>query len=98
MPWVLFVSTPGLNGRPGPQDAEMSSLAQPDPEYFYHEGSIVAYCGKTEVAFRMLKSAISRDYCAYSDLPSDPLLAKLRGIPEFGQLLSAARECQSRYR
>jgi tetratricopeptide (TPR) repeat protein len=78
------------------QDAEMSSDA--DPEYFYHEGSIVAYCGKTEVAFRMLKAAISRDYCAYSDLQSDPLLAKLRAIPEFGQLVSSARECPSKYR
>jgi tetratricopeptide (TPR) repeat protein len=37
------------------QDAELYTLAGPDPEDFYHESSIVAYCGKKEVAFRMLK-------------------------------------------
>jgi len=30
-------------------------------------------------------------------LQSDPLLAKLRGTPEFSQLLSAGKECQARY-
>jgi hypothetical protein len=55
-------------------------------------------CGKKEVALNMLKSAIAQGYCAYSDLQSDPLLAKVRGTPEFSELLSAARECQKRYR
>jgi hypothetical protein len=79
------------------QQTETSTLAEPDPEGWYHEGSIVAYCGSNEVALRMLKSAIAQDYCSYSALRSDPLLAKLRGTPEFSELLSAAKECQNRY-
>jgi TolB-like protein len=61
------------------QETEKSTLDESDPEDFYHVGSIVAYCGKTDAAFTMLKSAIAQGYCAYSDLQSDPLLAKLRG-------------------
>src|SRR5439155_13123406 len=80
------------------QNTETSTLAESDPEDFYHIGSIVAYCGKKEVALNMLKSAVVQGYCAYSHLQSDPLLGKLRGTPEFSELLSAARECQERYR
>jgi len=76
------------------QQTETSTLADPDPERWYREASIVAYCGKKEVAFHMLKSAIAQDYCSYSALRSDPLLAKLRGTPEFSELLSAAKQCQ----
>jgi hypothetical protein len=45
----------------------------------------------------MLKSAIERDYCGYSQLQSDPLLAKLRGSSEYDQLLSEAKQCQQKY-
>jgi serine/threonine protein kinase/tetratricopeptide (TPR) repeat protein len=79
------------------QETETSTLADPDPELWYKEASIVAYCGKKEVAFHMLKSAIAQDYCSYSALKSDPLLAKLRGASEFSELLSAAKECQKRF-
>jgi hypothetical protein len=41
-----------------------------------------------------LQSAIERNYCAYSNLLSDPMLAKLRSNPGFDQLLTSARECQ----
>ena len=44
----------------------------------------------------MLKTAVEMNFCAYSNLRSDPLLAKLRGTPEFSQLLSTAKECQNR--
>jgi hypothetical protein len=44
----------------------------------------------------MLKTAVEMNFCAYSNLQSDPLLAKLRGTPEFSQLLSTAQECQNR--
>jgi hypothetical protein len=45
----------------------------------------------------MLKTAIAQDYCAYSALQSDPLLAELRETAEFGQLLSAGKECQKKF-
>lgn len=46
---------------------------------------------------RLLKGAIEANYCAYSALQSDPLLAKLRATPDFGQLLLEAKACQQRF-
>ena len=58
----------------------------------------MAYCRQNDSAFHLLKSAIDHNYCATDALQFDPLLAKLRGTPEFGQLVAAARECQNRFR
>jgi len=44
-----------------------------------------------------LKSAIAKNYCSFTALQTDPLLVKLRSTPEFGQLLSAAKECQKKF-
>ena len=78
-------------------DAEVATLKEWDPERRYRQGLILAFCGQREPALRVLKSAIEHNYCAYSDLQSDPMLVKLRGLPAFGELLSAARECQSTF-
>jgi len=45
----------------------------------------------------LLRSAIAQNYCAYSALQTDPLLVKLRGTPEFNELLAAAKACQNRF-
>ena len=42
----------------------------------------------------MLSAAIEQNYCAYSNLQIDPMLRKLREIPEFTMLLKAAKDCQ----
>src|SRR5262249_16704347 len=68
-----------------------------DPEPLYRQGSILAFCGKTQAAISMLKVAIAEDYCALGGLQSDPLLSKLRRTPEFTELLNAAKECQKKY-
>jgi hypothetical protein len=51
---------------------------------------------KKDIALRMIGRAINLNYCAYSALQSDPLLVKLRGIPKFSELVSAAKECRKR--
>ena len=76
------------------QDAETSFPADPDPETWYYEGSLFAYCGKKQAALHLLQSAIENNYCAYSNLLSDPLLTKLRADPDIDKLLTAAHECQ----
>src|SRR6185312_9686241 len=58
-------------------DAETSQPSDPDPELSYYQGAIFAYCGKKAAAFHMLKTAIELNYCAYSNLLSDPLLRGL---------------------
>jgi serine/threonine protein kinase len=75
---------------------EATVLAEGDPAPRYEQATILAYCGKPEAATRMIKSAIEKNYCSTAGLRSDPLLAKLRGTSEFGQLLIAAADCQER--
>ena len=78
------------------QKTEAAVAAEGDPAPRYQQATIMAYCGKSEVAIRMIKSAIEKNYCSASGLRADPLLAKLRGTPEFGQLLIAAADCQQK--
>ena len=78
------------------QKTEGDLVAEGDPAPTYEQATIMAYCGKTDAATRMIKSAIERNYCSTSALRSDPLLAKLRGSAEFGRLLIAAADCQER--
>jgi serine/threonine protein kinase len=79
-------------------DAETSFPADPDPETWYYEGALFAYCGKTQAALHLLQSAIQNNYCSYSNLLTDPLLAKFRADPAIDKLLTAARECQEAVR
>ncbi len=74
--------------------AETNGPTDPDPELAYYQGAIFAYCGKKNAAFRMLKAAIELNYCAYSNLLSDPLLRGLHTDQRFDELLTAAHACQ----
>jgi hypothetical protein len=69
--------------------------ADSEPRYYY--GALLSYCGQDNAALRLLRSAIGQNYCSYTALQTDPLLVKLRRTPEFSELLSAAKECQSRF-
>ncbi len=79
-------------------EAETSYPADPDPETWYYEGALFAYCGKKPAALHLLQSAIQNNYCAYSNLLADPLLTRLRSDPDIDKLLTAARECQDAVR
>jgi len=76
---------------------ETAALAGVDAEPRYVFGTLLSYCGQKDAALRLLRSAIEHNYCAFQSLQSDPLLIKLRGTPEFSELLSAAKECQGRF-
>ena len=76
------------------RDSELSAMKEPDPEASYHVAEMMAYCEQIEPALRLLKVAVRQNYCAYSALASDPLLAKVRETPGFRQLLTEAKECQ----
>ena len=74
--------------------AETSGPSDPDPEISYYQGTLFAYAGKREAAFHQLKTAIEQNYCAYSNLLSDPLLKGLHSDQRFDELLTAAHACQ----
>jgi serine/threonine protein kinase len=78
------------------QKVEAAALAGVDAEPRYTFGALLSYCGQKDAALRLLRSAIEQNYCAYTGLQTDPLLVKFRRTPEFGELLSAAKECQNR--
>jgi TolB-like protein len=75
-------------------EAATGQPADPDPELWYYQASIFAFCGKKEAAFHLFKIAIEQNYCAHSNLLSDPLLAKLRSDPKFDEILTASSNCQ----
>ncbi len=77
--------------------AETTLLPEQDSELKYYHGSILAYCGQREVALKFLRRAVEENYCAYTALQTDPLLAKMRGSAEFNQMLAAASECQKKF-
>jgi len=80
------------------QEAETSLPTEPDAETWYYQGALFAYCGKKPAALHLLQSAVEQNYCAYSNLLSDPLLAKLRADPAFDKVLTAAGKCQDAVR
>lgn len=79
-------------------DDETNFPTDPDPESWYYQGAILAFCGKKQAALHMLQSAVEQNYCAYSALLSDPLLAKLRTDTAFDKVLTAGGQCQEAVR
>ncbi len=65
-----------------------------DPEARYVNAGDFAYCGKKDIALRLMKDAIAGHYCPYIDLQTNAMLGSLRGTPEFAELLSAAKQCR----
>ena len=80
------------------QEAETSLPTEPDPETWYIQGALFAFCGKKQAALHLLQSAVEQNYCAHSNLLSDPLLAKLRTDAAFDKVLTAAGICQEAVR
>jgi serine/threonine protein kinase/tetratricopeptide (TPR) repeat protein len=76
------------------QEAESSLPSEPDAETWYYQGTLFAFCGKKQAALHLLQSAVEQNYCAHSNLLSDPLLAKLRTDTAFDKVLTAAGSCQ----
>ncbi len=72
-------------------------LADPDPEPRYIVGADLLYCGQKEAAVQLVKSAVAGRFCPYSGLQNDSVWAKLRGSPEFAELLSAAKQCRDNF-
>lgn len=81
-------------GRLAQQEAS-EILADPDPETHYVVASDVLFCGQTDLALRMIKSSIEGHFCPYDGMQNDSIWAKLRGSPEWTELLSAAKKCQN---
>ena len=73
------------------------SFVDPDPENRYWDATVLAQCGKYELAARLLKTAIDKRYCAHTALQTDPLLVGLRNKPEYDQLVLSAKHCEEQF-
>ncbi|MGC2446771.1 MAG: protein kinase [Candidatus Sulfotelmatobacter sp.] len=77
------------------RDSESSVMMEPDAEAWYHVGALMAACGQSEPALRLLKAAVQQNYCGYGALLDDPLLKDLRKETAFNEVLTAASNCQN---
>jgi DNA-binding winged helix-turn-helix (wHTH) protein/TolB-like protein/Tfp pilus assembly protein PilF len=63
-----------------------------DGEMLYKMGQAYTLLGDRSSAFRLLREAIDHNFYCYACFVRDPLLAPLRGEPQYSELMSLARE------
>jgi TolB-like protein/tRNA A-37 threonylcarbamoyl transferase component Bud32 len=101
--WYRGLLEACLENRPVPEIVRLigqegpALMAERDPEMKYYQGSLLAWCGQKDAALGLIRSAVDDNYCATGALNSDPLLARLRGVPEFGELRRASANCQQKF-
>lgn len=76
------------------RDVVATRFTDPDPEPRYIVAGDLLFCGQKDAAVQLIKSAIAGHFCAYSGLQNDSVWTKLRGTPEFAELLSAGKRCR----
>jgi hypothetical protein len=99
-PWGGYATLAAfLDHRPSADIAALASGVKPaaDPEVNYFSAAHLSYCGHAEAAGPLLRESIARGYCSYPAIDSDPLLANLRARPEFAEIRSAAKQCQTTF-
>jgi hypothetical protein len=99
LPWARLLNAcmdnpSSENAIKSARQAAAEIMADPDPEVSYTVAPDILFCGQKELALNMLKSSVAHHFCAYSGLQNDSSWAKLRGTPEFAELVSAAKKCR----
>jgi DNA-binding winged helix-turn-helix (wHTH) protein/TolB-like protein len=79
------------------QQVRADSMAAPDPFPKYVLAAWDSFCGEPDLALGELRRAISQNYCAYPQMETDPLLAKIRMRPEFAEIRSLGIACQQHF-
>jgi DNA-binding winged helix-turn-helix (wHTH) protein/TolB-like protein/tetratricopeptide (TPR) repeat protein len=88
---------PPPNGGVGAQKMRSMVMAASDPGIKYGLATADAFCSHPEFAFGELRRAISQNYCAYPQMETDPLLTKIRAMPEFAEIRSLGIACQQHF-
>ncbi|HEX4535845.1 MAG TPA: winged helix-turn-helix domain-containing protein [Candidatus Acidoferrum sp.] len=88
---------PPPNGGVGAQKIRSIVMGDYDPGLKYALAAVDSFCGQTEFAFRELRRAIEQHYCAYPQMETDPLLTKIRAMPEFAEIRSLGIACQQHF-
>jgi len=72
-------------------------MAVDDPLPKYSLAGWDSLCDQPDLAFRELRRAIEQNYCAYPQMETDPLLEKLRALPQFAEIRSSGIACQQHF-
>ena len=73
------------------------AMDQSDPEERYETAAMLSSAGQTELAAKLLKSAVEGGYCATPLLDHDSLLGALRSRPDFQGLKVLSTVCQQKF-
>jgi DNA-binding winged helix-turn-helix (wHTH) protein/TolB-like protein/Tfp pilus assembly protein PilF len=79
------------------QQIRSALMAGHDPFPKYLLAAWDSFCGQPVFALRELRRAIEQNYCAYPQMETDPLLSKVRAMPEFAEIRSLGIACQRHF-
>ena len=79
------------------QQIRSALMAGHDPFPKYLLAAWDSFCGQPVFALRELRRAIEQNYCAYPQMETDPLLSKVRAMPEFAEIRSLGIACQQHF-
>jgi DNA-binding winged helix-turn-helix (wHTH) protein/TolB-like protein len=79
------------------QKLRSALMTEDDPFSKYLLAAWDSLCGQPELASRGLRRAIEQNYCAYPQMETDPLLARVRATPEYSEVRSLGIACQQRF-
>jgi eukaryotic-like serine/threonine-protein kinase len=100
--WMRGVLQACLNKAPAPdmhraaETAEKELMTVHNSALKYYEGAVLAACGEKQISYEFLREAVDGRYCAHEALLDDPLLASVRGDPEFQEIVKAAAACEEK--
>jgi hypothetical protein len=88
---------PATKGNMAAQKLRSALMADHDPAVRYWLAGWDSFCGQTDLAQQELRRAIAQNYCAYPQMETDPLLARVRATPQFSEIRSLGISCQERF-
>jgi len=88
---------PSAKTHPAGQQVRSGIMADDDPGPKYWLAAWDSFCGQPDLAYRELRRAIEQNYCAYPQMETDPLLARVRATPRFTEIRSLGMACQQRF-
>ncbi|HEV2350672.1 MAG TPA: protein kinase [Terriglobia bacterium] len=77
---------------------EARDMANRDSEPNYLGAALEAFSGQHDVALRMLRRAVERNYCGYPAMDKDPLFASIHNNSEFAAIRAAGIACQNKFK
>jgi hypothetical protein len=79
------------------QQVRSRLMADDDPFPKYLLATWDSFCGQPDLAYPELRRAIAQNYCAYPQMETDPLLVRVRAMPEYAEIRSLGIACQQHF-